>query len=142
MRKDTVLLQGNVVKILNQREIAINIGRAHGVQKGMTFAIVASSPEEIRDPETGEVLDVVDRLKALIQAKEVRRRITICSTYKTPKLIPDESFNTLYASHGLRNTQEVTDSMEDFALPALLADDEQYIRSDDKVKQVEDSSRL
>jgi hypothetical protein len=140
MAKDTALLRGKVAKILNERDIALNIGSAQGVIKGMKFAIVGPTSQEIRDPETGEVLDVVDQLKALIQAKEVRERITICSTYKTPKLTPGGLFSTLYASNNLRTTQEVADSMENFTMLTLLVADENPINIGDRVKQVEDSA--
>src|SRR5437870_12957166 len=95
MAKDTPLLQGKVAKILTEREVVINIGSAQGVKKGMRFAILAPTPEEIHDPETGEVLDVVDRTKVLVQATEVRERITICSTYRTIK-IPGGALSTAY----------------------------------------------
>ncbi len=77
------LLQGKVAKVLTEREIVINIGSARGVKKGMRFAILAATPEEITDPDTGEKLDVVDRTKVLVEATEVRSKITICSTFRT-----------------------------------------------------------
>ena len=140
MAKDAALLQGKVASILNERDVVINIGRIQGVKKGMKFAIVASTPKEISDPETGEVLDVVDQLKALVQVTEVRERITICSTYKTPK-ISSGMFSTIYTSNRLRTSQEISERMEDFALPALLTADENHIKRGDPVKQVEDAGR-
>ncbi len=142
MTKDAALLQGQVAKILNERDIVINLGRIQGVKKGMKFAIVASTPEEIFDPKTGEVLDAVDQLKALVQATEVRERITICSTYKTPK-ISGGIFGALYSFSKLYNSpQEVSETMEDFSLPALLSSDENYIKRGDPVKQVEEPDRV
>lgn len=141
MAKDVTLLHGQVADILNERDVVINIGRIQGVKKGMRFAIVASTPKEISDPETDEVLDVVDQLKALVQATEVRERITICSTYKAPRL-SGGIFSALYSfSRRSDSPQEVSDSLEDFSLPALLSSEESYIKRGDPVKQVEDPGR-
>jgi hypothetical protein len=142
MAKDTPLLQGKVAKILTEREVVINIGSVQGVKKGMRFAILASTPEEVSDPETGEVLDVVDRPKVLVQATEVRERITICSTYRTTK-IPGGAFNTVYSINRLFDLpQEVPETLriEDSSLPAPLSPEESYVKVGDRVKQVEEPS--
>jgi hypothetical protein len=142
MAKDTPLLQGKVAKILTEREVVINIGSTQGVKKGMRFAILAPTPEEIPDPETGEVLDVVDRTKVLVQATEVRERITICSTYRTTK-IPGGAFSTTYSLTRLfSQPQEIPETLriEDSALPAPLSPEESYVKIGDRVKQVEEPS--
>src|SRR6266516_7397757 len=100
MAEDTALLQWKVAKILTEREVVINIGSTQGVKKGMRFAILAPTPEEILDPETDEVLDVVDRTKVLVQATEVRDKITICSTYRTIN-IPGGAFSAGSIALGL-----------------------------------------
>ncbi len=142
MAEDTDLLQGKVAKILNEREVVINIGKKRGVKKGMRFAILAPTPEEILDPETGEKLDVVDRPKVLVQATEVREKITICSTYRTIK-IPGGAYSVGSVALGLfdppRSVFE-TLRIEDSSLPAPLSPDESYVKIGDRVKQVEDPS--
>ncbi len=143
MAKDTPLLEGKVAKILSEREVVINIGSAQGVKKGMRFKILAPTPEEIPDPETGEILDIVDREKVFVQATEVRERITICSTYRTIK-IPAGAFNTAYSFSRLFDPpQEVPETLriEDSLLPAPLSPEESYVKIGDRVKQVEDPSR-
>ncbi|MCI0488131.1 MAG: hypothetical protein L0229_16205 [Blastocatellia bacterium] len=76
------VLEGRVAQILNAREIAINIGAKNGVEPGMVFAVLAETPLEVRDPETQELLDVVNREKVRLKATEVREKITICGTYR------------------------------------------------------------
>jgi hypothetical protein len=140
MAEDIPLLQGKVAKILNEREVAINIGRKHGVAKGMRFAILAPTPEEISDPETGEVLDVIDRTKVLVQATEVREKVTICSTYRTTK-IPAGAFNISYEmGRLLEPPREIPETLriEDASLPAPLSPEESYVKIGDRVKQVEE----
>ncbi len=142
MAEDTALLQGKVAKILTEREVVINIGSAQGVKKGMRFAILAPTPEEILDPETDEVLDVVDRTKVLVQATEVRERITICSTFRTTK-ISGGAFSMSYAIDRLFDPPRVvpeTLRIEDSSLPAPLSPDESYVKIGDRVKQVKDPS--
>jgi len=144
MAEDTPLLQGKVAKILTEREVVINIGSAQGVKKGMRFAILAPTPEEVLDPETGEVLDVVDRTKVLVQATEVREKITICSTYRTTKIsggafgISTSSINKLFEP-----PREIPETLriEDSSLPAPLSPEESYVKIGDRVKQVEEPNR-
>jgi hypothetical protein len=142
MTKDAQLLQGKVAKILNEREVVINIGSAQGVTKGMKFAILASTPEEILDPETGEVLDVVDRAKVYVKAAEVRERITICSTYRTTK-VPGGALSTgNYFSGIFDPSREIHETLriEDSSLPAPLSPEESYVKIGDRIKQVEEPS--
>jgi len=142
MAEDTALLQGKVAKILTEREVVINIGSTQGVKKGMRFAILAPTPEEILDPETDEVLDVVDRTKVLVQATEVRDKITICSTYRTIN-IPGGAFSAGSIALGLFDPpRKVFETLriEDSSLPAPLSPDESYVKIGDRVKQVEEPS--
>lgn len=140
MNEDIALLQGKVAKILTEREVVINIGKTHGVKKGMKFAILAPTPEEITDPETGELLDVVDRPKVLVQATEVREKITICSTYRTTT-IPGGAFNMGYSAMRLfEPPREVSETLriDDSSLPAPLSPEESYVKVGDRVRQVEE----
>jgi hypothetical protein len=142
MAKDIPLLQGKVAKILTEREVVINIGSAQGVKKGMKFAILAPTPEEVLDPESGEVLDVVDRTKVLVQATEVREKITICSTYRTTK-ISGGAFSSGYAfSRLFEPSREIPETLriEDSSLPSPLSPEESYVKIGDRVKQVEEPS--
>jgi curli biogenesis system outer membrane secretion channel CsgG len=56
--------------------VYINRGSREGVQTGQTF--VVGEAEEIRDPDTGELLDSVLERHGMIEAIEVRDRVTIC----------------------------------------------------------------
>lgn len=97
MSEEKPRLEGKVAQIVSEREIAINIGSLQGVEKGMKFAVLAPSPQEVKDPETGELLDVIDREKIRVEATEVRERITICATYRT-RYIPGSASTTTIRS--------------------------------------------
>jgi hypothetical protein len=144
-------LKGRVAQILNARELVINIGRAAGVKSGMKFAVLSETPMEIRDPESKEVLDVIDREKVRVEASEVRAKITICRTYRQ-KTIPG---GPLYISTltSLKNIAGVlggggtdlykppeatpeTLKAEDASLPPALSPQESYVKINDRVVQV------
>lgn len=75
-------LQGKIATLLNERELVINIGKSDGVRTGMKFKILSESPVEIHDPETGELLGIVDREKVRVQAVDVKEKFSVCSTYR------------------------------------------------------------
>lgn len=141
MAEDTALLQGKVAKILNEREVAINLGQSQGVKKGMRFAILAPTPEEIRDPETNELLDIVDRAKVFVRATEVREKITICSTYRTIKPAGGRFGSALDFGRLFDRPKEVPETLrvDDSSQPAPLSPEESYVKIGDRVKQVVDA---
>ncbi len=76
------LIQGKVARILNSRELAINIGSNNGVQVGMYFDVLDPKGENITDPDTGEILGSVMRPKVKVKVTKVLERLSITSTYK------------------------------------------------------------
>lgn len=74
-------IRGKVAQVLNSREIAINVGSAVGVVEGMYFDVLAA-PKDIRDPDTDEVLGVVDRPKVRVRVTHVQERLSVASTYR------------------------------------------------------------
>jgi hypothetical protein len=135
-------LEGRVAQLLNARELVINIGSRHGVARGMRFAVLAEKPMEIRDPETEEILDVVDREKVRVEASEVRERITICRTYKTRTIGGGALASALMTFEVQRmleppRTIVETLSVKDSQLPAPLDPEDSYVKINDRVVLVE-----
>ena len=79
-------IRGQVARVLNTRELAINRGTSHGVSKGMKFAVLDTAAEGIEDPESGEVLGSVYRAKIRIQVVAVKERLAIARTYVTKQV--------------------------------------------------------
>ena len=79
----TERLEGRVANILNEREVAVNIGARDGVEVGMKFAILSPNPIAIVDPASKETLGEVDRPKVRVKASEVQDRFSILRTYET-----------------------------------------------------------
>jgi hypothetical protein len=135
-------LEGRVAAILNSRELVINIGDQHGVTHGMKFAVLAESALEIRDPESGEVLDTIDREKVRVEVSELRKNISICRTYRLKK-IPGGPLGEGMLKFGnvadlVRPPREIPEtlSIHDASIPPPLPEEESYVKVKDRVVQV------
>lgn len=76
-------IEGQVARVLNDRELVINRGAEHGVEAGMRFAVLAKEGIGIEDPETGEPLGDVERPKTLVKVTQVKPRLCVAVTYRT-----------------------------------------------------------
>ena len=87
----STLIRGKVARVLNEREVAINVGSAKGVVVGMYFDVIED--EEIRDPDTREVLGSIDRPKVGLQVTHVQEKLSVAMTrtwsLKLPKWITE-----------------------------------------------------
>lgn len=77
----SVPIRGKVARILNSREIAINVGSTNGVVVGMHFDVVYPK-EDIRDPDTKEVLGSLNLSKVRVRITKVRERLSLATTQK------------------------------------------------------------
>ena len=136
--KDT-LLQGKVAAVLNERELAINIGTSKGVQVGMRFRVLAENPSEVVDPETAEILGYVDREKVRVQVVEVHERYAICRTYKT-RTVKGSALADLFTTPAFTPSREVVETLKaaDSAYLPPLPENESYVKKGDRVEQLED----
>ena len=71
-----VTWRGNVV-LVKDGNVYINRGTREGVKEGMTF--VVGNAEALRDPSTGEVLDVSFNTLAHITVNSVKEKIAIAT---------------------------------------------------------------
>jgi hypothetical protein len=76
------LIRGKVARILNSRELALNIGEEDGVAIGMYFDVLDSKGEDILDPDTGAVLGSLQRPKVRVKIIRVLEHLSVASTYK------------------------------------------------------------
>lgn len=75
-------LRGKVARILDSRNLVINIGSQHGVKIGMYFDVMDPKGDDIRDPDTNEILGYVERPKVRIRITDVQDKLSVASTYK------------------------------------------------------------
>jgi hypothetical protein len=133
-------LKGRVAGIINERELAINIGIKEGVKKGMKFKVLSSEPYLIQDPETGKELGKIDRPKVSVKVSEVFEEFSICETYRKKTI---GSHYGSFASGSIVDTflsspKIVTETLkfEDSELPPPLSEEESYVKSGDRVVQI------
>ena len=80
------LIRGKVARVLNSREIAINLGKDDGVIVGMYFNVMDRKSEDIRDPDTGDLLGSIERPKVGLKVTIVQEKLSIASTYKATRV--------------------------------------------------------
>ena len=86
MATRTEPIRGKVAKILNTREVALNVGTHHGVHMGMIFNILSPGSGEVRDPDTGEVLGSVDLTKAAVRVNATHEKFAIAATFRSTRV--------------------------------------------------------
>ena len=73
-------IEGKVAKILDEKTLVLNVGRAAGVEQGRVFSIFAPV-EGVTDPDTGESLGEWEAVKGYVQATHPQERLTVCRAF-------------------------------------------------------------
>lgn len=82
----TAKIEGKVAEIVSDRELILNRGSDHGVEKGMYFNILDTATDSIKDPDSGEVLGGFKRIKISVVAVEVGPKITLAQTFRSKRV--------------------------------------------------------
>mgnify|MGYP006964120651 CR=1 FL=1 len=78
-----------VAKIIDSSTIYITGGRADGLKKGDKFKISSPDGLEIKDPDSGEILEVVPGLpKATVSAQNVFEKVTMVAPVSSGMTFP------------------------------------------------------
>ena len=134
-------IRGKVAQVLNSREIAINVGSAAGVAEGMFFDVLAV-PKDIRDPDTDEVLGVIDRKKVRVRVTKVQERLSVAATYRERRVnVGGVGFLGVSASmSGLLKPPEWVTKYETLKTEEKtweeLDEEESYVKTGDIVVQI------
>ena len=86
MTSESKLIRGRVARILNSRELALNIGSKHGVEVDMLFDVLDASAEDIKDPDTKMTIGSIYRPKVRVKVVEVQESISVARTYKSRRV--------------------------------------------------------
>ena len=78
-------IRGKVARVLNEREIALNVGTENGVTVDMHFDIIDPSGLHIKDPDTGRELGSIKRTKVRVRVTHVQDRLSIATTYRSKR---------------------------------------------------------
>lgn len=131
-------LRGRVAQILNERELVINVGEQDGAEEGMRFAVLAGSPVQIPDPETGEPLGWLDREKVRVEAIRVMERMSVCITYET-RLVGG-ALGLIDVSEMFRPKQQIPKTLratrDSYLAPLTAA--ESYVKIGDVVRELKE----
>lgn len=141
---------GKVAQVLNEREVAINVGAEHGVETGMKFEILSEKPIVITDPDTGDEIGTIDRVKVRVKALEVEPRMSVARTYETYQVnvggsgpswpvLTDiaEMSRRLVPPHLVTRVKTLRIDQSD--LPGPLDEKDSIVRRGDRVKQILDT---
>ena len=79
-------IRGKVARILNLRDLALNIGSSSGVQMGMLFDVMDPKGENITDPDSGSVLGSIERPKVRVRITQVQEKLSVASTYRKKEI--------------------------------------------------------
>ena len=74
-------IRGKVARILTSREMVINVGSSSGVVVGMRFEVMDTKGQDVRDPDTGDLLGSIERPKVRVEVSKVQERLSVASTY-------------------------------------------------------------
>jgi hypothetical protein len=66
----SVMIIGQIARILSEIEIIINVGKSQGVKRGIEF-VIFSEGDHVTDPETGEDLGPIETVKGRVKVTHV-----------------------------------------------------------------------
>ena len=131
-------ISGKVARVLNAREIAINVGATDHVAVGMLFDVIDTRYSNITDPDTKEVLGSIARSKVRVKIIDVQEKLSLATTYRTERVHTGPRLpNFMMSSGGLvteHETLKKTGKLGD--APEELDESESYVKVGDPVVQV------
>ena len=72
-------IRGKVARVLNGQEIVINAGIVDGVTVGMDFNVMDTNGEDIKDPDTNEVLGTIERPKIRVRIIHAQEKLAVAT---------------------------------------------------------------
>ena len=82
-------IRGKVARVLNGQEIVINAGIVDGVTLGMDFNVMDTNGEDIRDPDTNEVLGSIERPKIRVRVIHAQEKLAVATPPPSKETNPD-----------------------------------------------------
>ena len=82
-------IRGKVAQILDARQLVLNVGASDQVYAGMLFKIVNPKGEQIRDPDSNQILGSVESPRVFVRVIEVQDKLSVATTSAAnPALTP------------------------------------------------------
>lgn len=83
---DNERVRGAVAKIVSDREVILNRGTEHGLSSGDYVVVIDPDTQSVLDPETGDDLGGLKRIKAVLRVVEATPRISLAKTFRTKRV--------------------------------------------------------
>jgi hypothetical protein len=93
MRKSMIIAK--VAKIYDKYRLVINKGLEDGVEKGMDFYVYEEG-EDVTDPDTGEVLQKEEFVKAWLKVIHSQEKIAILESAETEKVVVNNPLSSSF----------------------------------------------
>jgi len=126
------MIEGQVAAIINERELAINRGSDHGVERGMKFEVLQKNRVPITDPESQKELGSVTVVKIRVRVSDVSPEWSIAETYE---VVGGGGGLTVGALMGIQPGR-VRTLRTDEAIAKPLSEQESYVKRGDPVRQI------
>lgn len=142
----TKLIRGKVARVLNSREVALNVGASEGVCEGMQFDILAPEQDEIKDPDTQEVIGSVNRPKVRILVSVVEERFCVAHTFRHKRVnVGGKGLLNLGIDRSLFEPPKWVTRYETLKTSEAtwedLSEEDNYVKTGDPVIEVPDSTK-
>ncbi len=85
-------IRGKVAYVLNNGDIVINVGAAHGVHRGMYFDVLDDRNLEIRDPDTQEVIGSLEISKIKVEVIDIQEKISVATPHLSVERRTEDSY--------------------------------------------------
>lgn len=132
-------IEGKVALVLNERELAINIGTEKGVKEGMKFKVLVENATKIVDPTTDAFLGEVNREKVRVRASEVSEYFSVCRTYRK-QYVSGSPLSKRFGNDILvgepRFVIETLKKKDDSSYWSSPSEEARYVKKGDKVVQL------
>ena len=139
MTTQTEPIRGKVARIINAREVVLNIGQSQGVKVGMSFDILTPKGLDIRDPDTGENLGSFQRAKNRVRVIQAQDKLSLASTYRS-RSVADALAEAFFGTRALQTTTSRKNQFETLRTNRdtweNLPDEDSYVSEGDPVVQV------
>lgn len=126
--KETI--SGNVIRILNDREIVLNKGTADGLQEGDYIGIVDPQTQDLLDPITNENLGGIRRYKVALRVTQLADQVAIAATYRTREIPGKLDLSIAFGPRVARTEVERLRLAKDAAQP--IPESESRVQAGDK----------
>lgn len=129
-------IEARVAAILNAKELVLNRGDESGVEVGMRFAILEEGGLGIVDPETGDSLGDVERPKTIVKVTQVRKKMSVASTYRTKRVGGGPLFPYLSREFLEKAPRTVVETLHADEYEPAPSEEESIVHKNDRAVQV------